>query len=712
MAKLPLSITACLLSASIALSAADKTVETDTISLGEVGVVAKSATRRIAEGALTVNAINVRPSVNRLVGLNRLVGRSAGVNIRRQGGAGSDLEFSINGLSGNSIRYFIDGMPLDSRGGEVTLDNIPLNTVERVELYKGVVPAHLGADALGGAVNIVTRNSRRPYLDASYGFGSFGTHTVDLTGQVGVPGTKIVVRPTFGLVTSRNNYVMRDVEVWSEEEDRYIITDKCRFHDGFFSLLAQIEAGITDVAWADRMFVGASFTKIDKEIQTGAMQNKVYGLPERHSDAWSVSLNYLKRLGAVNTRLAASHTWDRSETVDTAYRKYSWDGTWLPSSGNEMTGKARTIRTYHRPLTVVNAGVDYTLLPGHVVSVNYLLNRRGNRRTDKVDKTFDPSNDILLKHILSLTYSLSMADDRLSAQIFGKEYINSATIRQRDNFTVTGADLIEPHTVRHYEGGGVGARYTLLPQLAAKASFEHSVRLPLSREMLGNGTTVLPNVALRPESSNNVNAGIFGTWRPWADHTFTYEVNGFLRHVQNYIRATVSERDGMMQYVNQPAVAVKGIDFDVAYEWSGGLRVGVNGTFNDARDLRRYKSDGNPSATYRNRVPNRPWLFGNISASYRLDGLRLLTDDHLSVRADAEWTHWYYLNWEAFGAASSKARIPVQTIVSLSATYSWHTDRYNLTVGCDNLFDRPAYDNYMLQKPGRSFDVKFRLFLE
>ncbi|MCH5327318.1 MAG: TonB-dependent receptor plug domain-containing protein, partial [Duncaniella sp.] len=481
---------------------------------------------------------------------------SAGVNVRRQGGMGADLDLSINVLSCSSVRYFIDGIPLDSRGGEVNLDNIPLNSVDRVELYKGVVPAHLGSDALGGAVNIITKRHRKSYLDAAYGFGSFNTHTADISGQFAIPGSAIVVRPTFGLNYSKNNYLMRGVEVWSDEQDKYITTNRHRYHDSFFSLTAGLEAGVTDAPWADRFFISGTFTKIDKEIQTGAMQNKVYGLPERHSDAWCASVQYLKRWNNLNTRLTVSHTWDYSETVDTAYRKYSWNGTWIPANGNEMTGKAKTIRTYRRPLTLLNAGADYTIARTHTLSLNYLLNRRGNRRADEVDATFEPTNDVITKQIIALTYSASFFDDRLSAMAFGKEYVNTATIRQTDNFTVTGADLISSHATRHYEGGGAGLRFTICPIVAAKASYEHSVRLPLSRELLGNGTTVLPNVALRPESSNNLNIGLFGSWSVTHSHCISYEINAFLRHVQNYIRATVSERDGMMQYVNQPAVAV------------------------------------------------------------------------------------------------------------------------------------------------------------
>lgn len=688
----------------------DFTLEENSIALSTVDVYGKSAGRRLSEGALSINAVELRADVNRLTTLNNLVNRSAGVKVRREGGAGSGLDLSINGLSGNSIRYFIDGVPLDSKGSEVNLDNIPLNTVERVELYKGVVPAYLSSDALGGAVNIVTKRERNNYIDASYGYGSFHTQTGDIAAQFHIPGTAVAIRPSVGVNFSKNDYTMKDVEVWSDEADRYILADRKRFHDDYLSVMAQIEAGVNDVKWADAFFVSGSYTLINKELQTGAIQSKVYGMAERDSHAWNVAARYRKRWGAVNTRINLSHTWDHSETIDTAYRKYSWNGTWLPASGNELNNRARTIRVYRRPLTVVNAGVDYSINPAHTVSFDYMLNRRGNDRYDKVDTSFEPSSDVVTKHIISLTYSQSLVGDRLQNMAFVKDYINATSIRQTDLPSVSGSDLIDPDATKSYWGAGVGSRFTIFPQLAVKGSYEHSVRLPLSRELLGNGTTVNPNLTLRPEQSNNYNVGLFGTWRPSPDHVLTYEANGFIRHVQNYIRASVSEREGVMQYVNEPAIDIKGFDMDLTYTWREALRVNVNGSWNDARDLKRYKTDGNPSATYKNRVPNKPWVYGNVEVSYTWGNLIKGLDDRLRIEGTYEWIHWYFLNWESYGAIESKARIPTQNIVSLSATYSWHGGRYNLSAECDNLFDCTAYDNYMLQKPGRAFYGKFRIF--
>ena len=52
-------------------------------------------------------------------------------------------------MSGNAIRYFIDEIPLDIQGEGTTLTHLPVGAIERIEVYKGVVPPALGSDAMG-----------------------------------------------------------------------------------------------------------------------------------------------------------------------------------------------------------------------------------------------------------------------------------------------------------------------------------------------------------------------------------------------------------------------------------------------------------------------------------------------------------------------------------------------------------------------------------
>lgn len=691
----------------------DFILQEDAVGLKDVEVYAKSKSQKLRESSFAVNALDVKPIVNSLNNLNELVNRASGIKVRQEGGVGSDFDLSINGMSGNSVRYFIDGVPLETKGSEVSLANLPVNIIDHIEMYKGVVPSYLGSDALGGAINIVTKKEKKNYLDVSYGVGSFHTHKADMNAQIVFPKSGLIVRPTVGVNYSKNDYMMKGVEVWDESVRKYVPSDRKRFHDDYFSLLAQVEVGVTGKSWADDFFVTASYSKVNKELQTGSIQTKVYGMAERNGDAYNVSAQYRKKdfiLKGLQMQSILSHTWDHSLTVDTAYRVYDWNGDYIESSRNEITGREKSLRHYKRPTTMFRSNWDYRINQHHSINFNYLVNRTGNDRYDDVDDSFVPSNDIVCKHIIGLSYHQQFLQNKIENTFFVKDYVNHLNIRQTDLYWQTGSDEVMGSSTNNYWGYGVGTRVKFIEPVALKASFEHSVRLPLARELLGNGSTIYANTALDPERSDNVNLGAFGTWHPATGHSLYYEVNGFMRFVDDYIQAVVAEKEGMMQYENVPAVHIKGVEGEVRYSWKRNLQCMANVSWQDARDQRKYKDDGKLSATYLNRVPNRPWLFGAAEANYTFYDV-LLKNSSLRLGTSYQWVHWYFLTWEAYGAKESKAQIPAQHVINADMTYSLENGKYNISVSCDNIFDRLVYDHYKLQKPGRSFFLKFRMFL-
>ncbi len=685
----------------------------DTLALQQSVVTAKSQEQLLREGAFAVGGVNIRLQASTLSSIASAIDRTSGIRIREEGGVGSDFDLSINGMSGNSIRYFLDGMPLDAKGSGITLANLPVNLIERVEIYKGVIPASLGSDALGGAINIITRGQHRNYLDFSYGIGSFHTHKADFSASYTGKKTGLIIRPVISANYSKNDYIMRDVKVRNAERTAFIITDLPRFHDDYLSLFGQLEAGVADRSWADVFFVSASVSKIDKEIQTGATQDHVIGMAERHTESVNVSARYEKAdflTEGLRAQFTVSHTWDHSQTIDTTYRRYYWDGTYIDGSYSEIRRRGKTWRHYRRPLTVVRAGLGYQLAEGHDLSLNYQLNRMGNKQTDAWDKDFEPTSDWLSKHVVSLSYDQSFFDGRMRNAFFVKDYVNHLRVGQTELSSTTGSAVVDPVSTKNYLGGGLGSRYEISAPVSIKGSYEHSVRLPISREVLGNGSTVYPNLTLEPEESDNFNLGVFGAWDLGGGHVLSYELNGYMRLVDNFIQAMVAETEGMMQYVNVAAVHIKGVDGEVRYDWAGKLHLAANASYDDSRDMRRYTQSGDESITYRNRTPNRPWVYCNTEASYtfRNVGLR---DSRLRLSCDYQWVHWFYLTWAAYGSASSKSKVPTQHITNASLLYSWCSGRYNVSLECTNLLNALAFDNYMLQKPGRAFYLKFRLFL-
>ena len=436
-------------------------------------------------------------------------------------------------------------------------------------------------------------------------------------------------------------------------------------------------------------------------------------MAERTSQSWSIGAHYQKRhflMDNLSTTMSLSHTWDDALTTDTAHRQYDWNGDYIRSERNEINGRAFSLRHIKRPLTLARADLSYRFSDEHMLNLSYALNRTGNDRWDEIDGSFEPANDVLAKHIIGLAYNQSLWDGRMYNTFFLKDYVNHLSIEQTDLSFITQSDEVATSNTQNSLGGGVGTRFEIASPIAVKASYEHSVRLPLARELLGNGTTIYANVALKPEKSDNVNLGLFGTVSAGL-HTFFYEVNGFLRFVDNYIQPQITEKEGTMQYINEPAVHIKGIEGEARYDWNHRLQVTANISWQDARNRNRYMADGKESVTFNNRVPNRPWLFASAEAHYTFPNL-LQKNDRLQIGIDYQWVHWFFLSWEAYGAKDTKARIPEKSILGANVTYSWHKERYSVSLDCQNLFDQTVYDNYKLQKPGRTLFAKFRLLLQ
>ncbi len=97
--------------------------------------------------------------------------------MRSLGGLGQFSSLSLRGSSAQQVGVFLDGVPLGGSGGVVNLADLPLDTLGRVEVYRGLVPVVYGGAAIGGAVDLGSalhcRHDRRR-VGATLGVGSFG----------------------------------------------------------------------------------------------------------------------------------------------------------------------------------------------------------------------------------------------------------------------------------------------------------------------------------------------------------------------------------------------------------------------------------------------------------------------------------------------------------------------------------------------------------
>lgn len=131
----------------------------------------------------------------RYTNLPDVLEREAGVRIRRYGGLGSYSTLSLRGTNPNQSRIFIDGVPFNNaQGGEVNLADLPFDNLQSIEVYRSGAPVGFSGSTIGGSVNLVTRvGSGPPKTRVNIGAGSFNTGkgSITHTGTYGGIGASV-----------------------------------------------------------------------------------------------------------------------------------------------------------------------------------------------------------------------------------------------------------------------------------------------------------------------------------------------------------------------------------------------------------------------------------------------------------------------------------------------------------------------------------------
>ncbi|PRD46788.1 TonB-dependent receptor [Sphingobacterium haloxyli] len=675
----------------------------------------KTESREIKEEPFNVNVVETKQYYNSALDINQLLTRTTGIRVREDGGLGSNFNFSLNGFSGKSLKFFLDGIPMDNFGSSFSLNNFPANMAERIEVYKGVVPVSLGADALGGAINMVTRRNLN-YMDVSYSVGSFNTHKAGLNGAYTNEKTGFAVRFNGFYNYSDNNYKVnvqpiRGNTLLPEQEVK-------RFHDGYSSLGGQVEVGVRDKPFADQLFVGLLAGQNDKDIQTGVVMDQVFGAMTQSSNSVIPTLKYKKDnllLDGLDFNLYGAYNITRNNFVDTVGLIYNWLQETTPRSGGAERQRTQLKQRDNEGL--ITANLAYALHPDHRLSLNYVLTDF-KRKSSDVEQ---PNNVAytMPQRLQKQNFGLGL-DSRFGAlrtNVFAKYYGLHAESFENISQTLT-PEYAEIATSQDNIGYGLAATYFLLPRMQVKASYEHAYRLPEPLELLGDGLFTIRNETLTPEKSDNINIGGLYAFTVNQTHNFQTEANFIYRNSTDYIRLEQGRNQPTgRKFINVGDVRTTGVEGEIRYNWKNRLYSSVNLSYQNIIDKTEFTSGGNlsgettqPNLNYGYKVPNIPYLFGNFDLGLQLPKVGG-KGGAANIQYRLNFIEEYYLTPEQLGA-NNPDMIPRQFAHSILADYSIGGGKYNIAVECHNLTNSRLFDNYRMQKPGRSFNVKIRYFIQ
>ncbi|STR45368.1 TonB-dependent receptor domain-containing protein [Iodobacter fluviatilis] len=129
------------------------------------------------------------------VSLPELLARQPGVQITSNGGAGKSGGIFIRGSSSQQAVYLIDGIRFGSAtAGAAALQHIPLAQIERIEILRGPAASLYGSDAIGGVIQIFTRQGDKGFHPSvEVGFGTENTQTTSAHLSGGEDGTRYAI---------------------------------------------------------------------------------------------------------------------------------------------------------------------------------------------------------------------------------------------------------------------------------------------------------------------------------------------------------------------------------------------------------------------------------------------------------------------------------------------------------------------------------------
>lgn len=671
----------------------------------EVVVRGQAASERARQSPQAVDVLELEADRYKSDDLGQVLAQRSNLKVQREGGLGSVGRYSLNGLSGDRVRFFVDGVPLELSPYQLGVANVPIGLVDRVEIYQGVVPVRFGADALGGAVNLVTDEKLgENRASASYQFGSFGTHRLALSARRFFPAAGVFVRGNAFLDRADNDYPV-NVQSFDDSGQLTPVTVK-RFHDGYRGRGASIGVGVTGRPYADRILAqvyGADYTR---NVQHNPGMTVPYGEVTYGRSALGGQLSYRKRIDNVRFDATIGHAARNSSFRDVSNCRYDWYGRCflrLPLRG-ELSSVPSDVHV-DDSTWFARAEMQARLAERHALrlALSPTWTRRQGADREIAAERYDALRSArrLTSGVLGLEYEGVLG--WLSSSSFVKAYYQGARSQER---LPTGV-LREPRANDALLGFGDSLRVALTDTLTLKAAYEYAARLPSADERFGDGGLVAESLELAPERSHNYNLGAYVEGVSTPVGSFKAKLAGAARRVSSMI--VLLNTGSYYQYSNVLSARALGVDASAGYQtpnqvFGASLNLGYE-------DVRNTSREG-PGALFEgDRIPNLPYF--QVGGAAQLRGKDVLTrGDGLELAWNVRYVREFLRGWQSAGQSDDlKLKVPSQTVHGVTLTHSAPGTWARLTSSFEiqNVTDAKVFDFYGVQRPGRSFFWKTSL---
>ena len=669
--------------------------------IGEVTVSGKSVAHQKKEQSMPVTVIDMSNLRGTVSSVQDILLKTVGITLRTSGGVGSSSRISVRGLEGKRIGFFIDELPLGEQTDYIDINDIPIDMIDRIEIYKGVVPARFGGSSLGGAINIVIREYPDKYADLSYGYESYNTHKAQGVFKRNLKQRGLVFGIGGGYTSSDNNYTFD-----SPFQEGLRIT---RNHDKYHKLII---GGSFKAKkwWFDEVELEPVFIKTYKEIQ-----GIEYDIREAHSQSLMTGLsnklekdNFLTE--GLNLDMFNGLVLTKMNFIDKATRRYEWDGSSYPTPsryGGEA-GYNYPSDSDDKKLTFINkTNLEYILTERHSLNINSVFSMANGTPKDDL-KTLSLGKQVnfdsqMRSWISGLTYDFRTLNDVFLNSLTVRHYMYTMHTQMAPLFVPGKYDV---DVSKSDFGVNNAMRYRFLPSLMGKLSAGYEVRIPSETELLGDGIAVIPSPDLLPERNLSANLGLLFDLTGKHPTNAQIEMNFFYMYLQDMIRYTA----GLIgaQYQNFGEMRTLGVEFEAKADVLPSLYLYGNTTYQDLRDTRAYEPESTvPNPTKNKRMPNIPYLMANAGLEFHRENLFGGTGQNTRLFADVAFVEEYYYDFEM--TQLQKRRIPRSTTIDIGFEHSFLNNKIFLSGKVRNITNEKTLSEFNRPLMGINGGVKLRV---
>jgi len=666
-----------------------------------VTVSGKSIAHQKKEQSMPVTVIDMSNLRGTVSSVQDILLKTVGITLRSSGGVGSSSRISVRGLEGKRIGFFIDELPLGEQTDYIDINDIPIDMIDRIEIYKGVVPARFGGSSLGGAINIVIREYPDKYADLSYGYESYNTHKAQGVFKRNLKQRGLVFGIGGGYTSSDNNYTFD-----SPFQEGLRIT---RNHDKYRKLII---GGSFKAKkwWFDEVELEPVFVKTYKEIQ-----GIEYDIREAHSQSLMTGLsnklekdNFLTE--GLNLDMFNGLVLTKMNFIDKATRRYEWDGSSYPTPsryGGEA-GYNYPSDSDDKKLTFINkTNLEYILTERHSLNINSVFSMANGTPKDDL-KTLSLGKQVnfdsqMRSWISGLTYDFRTLNDVFLNSLTVRHYMYTMHTQMAPLFVPGKYDV---DVSKSDFGVNNAMRYRFLPSLMGKLSAGYEVRIPSETELLGDGIAVIPSPDLLPERNLSANLGLLFDLTGKHPTNAQIEMNFFYMYLQDMIRYTA----GLIgaQYQNFGEMRTLGVEFEAKADVLPSLYLYGNTTYQDLRDTRAYEPESTvPNPTKNKRMPNIPYLMANAGLEFHRENLFGGTGQNTRLFADVAFVEEYYYDFEM--TQLQKRRIPRSTTIDIGFEHSFLNNKVFLSGKVRNITNEKTLSEFNRPLMGINEGVKLRV---